>query len=106
MISAPFAPRSARRARRCGNCRALAIERRGDWVAIEVTANAFLHHMVRNIVGAAAGDGPAARAARAGAAQLESRQRSQGEATAAALGLYLWRVEYPPQFGLPRPIRL
>ena len=33
--------------------------------------------------------------------QLESRQRSTGEATAAAHGLYLWRVDYPAQFGLP-----
>ena len=29
----------------------LTVERDGDWVVIEVTANAFLHHMVRNIVG-------------------------------------------------------
>src|SRR3984885_9233137 len=31
--------------------RSLTIERRGDWIVIDVTANAFLHHMVRNIVG-------------------------------------------------------
>ena len=33
--------------------------------------------------------------------QLESRQRSTGEATAAAHGLYFWQADYPPEFGLP-----
>jgi tRNA pseudouridine38-40 synthase len=79
----------------------LVINRHGGWLTIDVTANAFLHHMVRNIVGTllaiGRGDAPAGRARE----QLESRQRATGEATAAAHGLYLWRVDYPPQFGLP-----
>ena len=41
----------------------LSVTRRGDWLAIEATANAFLHHMVRNIAGAliriGKGDAPA-----------------------------------------------
>ncbi len=77
------------------------VERQGDWVHIDVTANAFLHHMVRNIVGLllAIGIGrvPPERARQ----QIEGRQRSRGEATAAAQGLYLWGVDYPPEFGLP-----
>jgi len=83
--------------------RTLDIERRGDWVRIEVTANAFLHHMVRNIVGllltVGLGRAPPERAR----AQLESRDRASGEATAAAHGLYFWRVEYPEAFALPEP---
>jgi tRNA pseudouridine38-40 synthase len=79
----------------------VAVGRQGDWVHIDVTANAFLHHMVRNIVGLllAVGIGrvPPERARQ----QIESRERSQGEATAAAHGLYLWGVDYPPEFGLP-----
>ena len=79
----------------------LTVRRRDDWVSVDITANAFLHHMVRNIVGTlvAVGLGDA----RPGRVreQLESRQRSTGEATAPAQGLYLWRVEYPPEFGLP-----
>jgi tRNA pseudouridine38-40 synthase len=79
----------------------VAVGRHGDWVYIDVTANAFLHHMVRNIVGLllAIGIGrvPPERARQ----QIEGRERSQGEATAAAHGLYLWRVDYPPEFGLP-----
>jgi tRNA pseudouridine38-40 synthase len=79
----------------------VAVARHGDWVQIDVTANAFLHHMVRNIVGLllAVGTGrvPPDRARQ----QIEGRERSLGEATAAAHGLYLWRVDYPPEFGLP-----
>ncbi len=80
----------------------LSVRRRDAWICIEVTANAFLHHMVRNIVGTllavGLGDAPAGRARE----QLESRRRSTGEATVAAHGLYLWQVDYPPEFGLPR----
>ncbi|HLQ12645.1 MAG TPA: tRNA pseudouridine(38-40) synthase TruA [Steroidobacteraceae bacterium] len=79
----------------------LVVRRRDEWVQVDITANAFLHHMVRNIVGTLVavglGDAPAGRAGE----QLESRQRRTGEATAPAHGLYLWRVEYPPEFGLP-----
>jgi tRNA pseudouridine38-40 synthase len=79
----------------------LRVRRRDAWVVVEVTANAFLHHMVRNIVGTllavGLGDAPASRARE----QLESRQRASGEATVAAHGLYLWQVDYPPEFGLP-----
>jgi tRNA pseudouridine38-40 synthase len=80
---------------------ALAVRRHGPWVSVEISANAFLQHMVRNIVGTllaiGQGDEPASRARE----QLDSRQRSTGEATAAAHGLYFWQVEYPPEFGLP-----
>jgi tRNA pseudouridine38-40 synthase len=79
----------------------LTVTRAGEWLTVEVTANAFLHHMVRNIVGllvaVGVGDAPPEQAL----VQLESRQRSSGEATAAAHGLYLWRIRYPAAFGLP-----
>ncbi|MFI4914332.1 MAG: tRNA pseudouridine(38-40) synthase TruA [Steroidobacterales bacterium] len=81
--------------------RMLEVRRHGEWISIDIAANAFLHHMARNIVGLllaiGRGDEPPERAR----LQLESRRRSDGEATAAAYGLYLWRVDYPPQFGLP-----
>lgn len=81
--------------------RALAVERAGDWIMLDVTANAFLHHMVRNIVGLLLAIGLGKVAPKRAREQLESRQRSTGEATAAALGLYFWRVEYPQAFELP-----
>jgi len=81
--------------------RALRLQRSGDWLAIDITANAFLHHMARNIVGLLLAIGLQRVPPERARMQLESRQRSQGEATAAAVGLYLWRVEYPSGFGLP-----
>jgi tRNA pseudouridine38-40 synthase len=80
---------------------ALCVSRNGPWVAIDVTANSFLHHMVRNIAGLLIMIGHARLPPERARDQLQSRQRSTGAATAAAHGLYLWRVEYPPQFGLP-----
>lgn len=79
----------------------LEITRRDALLCIAVTANAFLHHMVRNIVGTLLAIGRGDAAPTRAREQLESRQRSTGEATAAAHGLYLWSVDYPPQFGLP-----
>ncbi len=101
MTSAPFARSNVSRTRRCGILRRLTIERTGDWVTIEVTANAFLHHMARNLVGALLAIGLERAAPESARAQLESRVRDVRTATAAAAGLYLWRVEYPPPFALP-----
>lgn len=81
--------------------RALTVIRSGDWVVVDVTANAFLHHMVRNIVGLLLSIGQGRAAPERAREQLQSRERSTGEATAAAHGLYLWRVDYAEQFGLP-----
>lgn len=80
---------------------ALTVQRAGDFVLIEVTANAFLHHMVRNIAGllihVGQGEAPPDLAARL----LVQRDRRLAPATAPAAGLYFWRVHYPPVFGLP-----
>ena len=83
----------------------LAVERHGDWVLIEATANAFLHHMVRNIAGLliAVGKGDASPAW--AAEVLAGRDRTRGAATAPAGGLYLVAVRYPEVFGLPAPDR-
>ena len=81
----------------------LTVERRGDWLVIEATANAFLHHMVRNIVGlliaVGKGDAPPEWAAQV----LSGRDRRRSAATAPAVGLYLWSVRYPEAFALPPP---
>jgi tRNA pseudouridine38-40 synthase len=80
----------------------LTVERRGDWVTIEATANAFLHHMMRNIAGLliaiGRGEAPPAFAREV----LEGRDRTRNAATAPAAGLYLMSVRYPAAFGLPR----
>jgi tRNA pseudouridine38-40 synthase len=81
----------------------LDVARHGDWVVIEATANAFLHHMMRNIAGLliAIGKGKAPPAwARE---VLEGRERARSAATAPSAGLYLWEVRYPAAFALPAP---
>lgn len=79
----------------------LAVERVGDFVLLEVTANAFLQHMVRNIAGllvhVGRGEAPPAFAAEV----LARRDRRLAPATAPAAGLYFWHVKYAPVFGLP-----
>lgn len=81
----------------------LAVHRIGPLVRINVTANAFLHHMVRNIVGALVYVGVGRRPHEWVKEVLEARSRAVGAPTFAAAGLYLARVEYDPAFGLPAP---
>ncbi len=80
---------------------ALRVCRRDPWVTIEVTANAFLHHMVRNIAGllvsVGCGESPPERVATV----LAGRDRKANAATAPPDGLYLAAVRYPAGFGLP-----
>jgi len=82
----------------------LTVERRGDWVVIEATANAFLHHMMRNIAGLLISIGKGDAAPSWAREVLEGRDRTRNAATAPAAGLYLWAVRYPAPFGLPAPL--
>lgn len=81
----------------------LQVTRQDDWIGITVKANAFLQHMVRNIVGllvaVGRGDRPPAWAREV----LDGRDRTAGGVAAPAHGLSLVRVDYPPAFGLPTP---
>jgi tRNA pseudouridine38-40 synthase len=79
----------------------LTVERAGDWVAVEVTANAFLHHMVRNLVGVLIEIGRGEQPVSWAHHVLETKDRTQAGVTAPAEGLYMWSVEYPSAFGLP-----
>jgi tRNA pseudouridine38-40 synthase len=79
----------------------IAVERNGDQVVLEVTANAFLHHMVRNIAGTLIAVGVGERPAQWVAAALASRDRRAAGITAPAGGLYFLRIEYPHEFRLP-----
>ena len=81
----------------------LRVERSGPLVRISVTANAFLHHMVRNIVGALVYVGVGRRPHNWISDVLHARDRAAGAPTFAAAGLYLARVEYDPAFCLPAP---
>lgn len=76
--------------------------RKGDLVIVEIRANAFLHHMVRNIAGALIAVGCGERDPQWVAELLAARDRTQGEVTAPASGLYLVAVSYPEEFAIPR----
>ena len=79
----------------------IGVTRAGDWVTLEVTANAFLQHMVRNITGTLVAVGGGDLPAAAFVDILESRDRKQGGVAAPPHGLMLVSVEYPAEFGLP-----
>jgi tRNA pseudouridine38-40 synthase len=79
----------------------LTIQADGERIDFILRANAFLHHMVRNLVGTLVyvgkGKHPPAWARRV----LESRDRTQAAPSIAAEGLYLENVEYEAHWGLP-----
>ncbi len=79
----------------------IAVGRHGDEVWIEVTANAFVYHMVRNIAGALIAVGRGARPAAWLAELLAARDRRQSAATAPAAGLYFVGPRYAPRWQLP-----
>jgi tRNA pseudouridine38-40 synthase len=79
----------------------LDIERRGDWVLFDFHANAYLHHMVRNLVGTLLQVGKGRREAKWVAEVLASRDRARAAATFDGAGLYLMRIEYESRWALP-----
>lgn len=80
---------------------AVQVRRAGDFVLIEITANAFLHHMVRNIAGVLIRVGMGVEPPEWVAEVLAAKDRRKAAETAAAGGLYFVRVEYPEPFGFP-----
>ncbi|WP_018873569.1 tRNA pseudouridine(38-40) synthase TruA [Thioalkalivibrio sp. ALJ16] len=79
----------------------LSVRRHGSLVVLDIHANAFLHHMVRNIAGVllAVGDG---RMDTDWPQQvLAARDRRASGITAPAGGLYFVHVDYPAEFELP-----
>ncbi|HLX24046.1 MAG TPA: tRNA pseudouridine(38-40) synthase TruA [Usitatibacter sp.] len=81
--------------------REIRVERRGTLVVFTFRANAFLHHMIRNIVGSLVYVGAARERVEWIAELLALRDRREAAPTFAAGGLYLAGVEYDRSFGLP-----
>lgn len=77
------------------------VSRHQHMVIIEVVANAFLLHMVRNIAGVLMVVGSNEQPPKWVKEVLKSRERRFAAATAAPHGLYLTKVCYPEEFGLP-----
>ena len=98
---------SAFRAARCQastpvrEIREFNVTRNEDWISIDVTANAFLQHMVRNIAGLLVKIGQGDEEPAWAREVLDSRDRAKGGMTAPAHGLTLTRVDYPERDDLP-----
>jgi tRNA pseudouridine38-40 synthase len=79
----------------------LDIAREDDVIRFDLHADAFLQHMVRNIVGALVYVGSGRQAPGWTAELLHSRDRTRGAPTFAACGLYLTGIDYLPRWNLP-----
>ncbi|MGN6578709.1 MAG: tRNA pseudouridine(38-40) synthase TruA [Bordetella sp.] len=79
----------------------LDIEERGPFVVFTLKANAFLHHMVRNLVGALLQVGQGRESVAWMAQLLQARDRRLGAPTFMADGLYLSAIEYAESYALP-----
>ncbi len=88
------------------NLAQIAIQRHGDTIIFDLSANAFLHHMVRNIIGCLVYVGQGKHPPQWMHEVLESRSRNQAAPTFAPDGLYLHRITYDAQWGLPQVVQL
>ena len=86
------------------NVKRLDVTRIGEYVMFEIKANAFLHHMVRNIAGLLIEIG-------CGKADivwvdevLAVRDRTKAAKTAVPDGLYLTMIQYPEKYGIPMSV--
>ena len=85
---------------------AISVRREADRVILEIEANAFLHHMVRNIAGSLLEVGRGEQAAEWLACVLEKRDRALAGATAPAQGLTFIGPRYPAEWQLPPEVTL
>lgn len=85
------------------NVHQVQVVRCGHWVRVDIRANAFLHHMVRNIVGSLLQVGDGRRSPQWIGQLLAAGDRRKAGITAPAQGLSLRYVHYPLHFGLPPP---
>ncbi|GAB5414111.1 MAG: tRNA pseudouridine(38-40) synthase TruA [Congregibacter sp.] len=82
------------------NMHSIDVTRSGDYLQIRVQANAFLHHMVRNIVGSLLEIGRGRKPEHWMSELMIEGDRKKASATAPPQGLYLTCVVYPPEFAL------
>jgi len=80
----------------------ITVSRSGELIYLDIKANAFLHHMVRNIVGVLTAIGKGGKPVSWASRLLEQRDRRAGGVTAPADGLYLIAIDYPKKFAIPK----
>ena len=80
----------------------LTVQRRADLIVLDIEADGFLHHMVRNIVGVLLAIGRGEHEISWALEVLEARDRKSGGITASPHGLYFVHAVYPEHFAIPR----
>jgi tRNA pseudouridine38-40 synthase len=73
------------------------------WLYFKIKGNAFLHHMVRNLVGSFIQIGVGKQSAEWMSEVLAAKNRSIAAPTFSPAGLYLTQITYPEQFQIPQP---
>ncbi|MGL4766609.1 MAG: tRNA pseudouridine(38-40) synthase TruA [Formosimonas sp.] len=81
----------------------ISVQRHGDLVIVSLSANAFLHHMVRNIVGSLVYIGAGKQSVDWLGELLTQTNRTLAAPTFSPAGLYLAAIHYDAQYGLPTP---
>jgi tRNA pseudouridine38-40 synthase len=79
----------------------ISVTRQGDMVILDITANAFLYHMVRNIVGSLIAVGQGEKTVSWFSEVFEGQDRKLAGVTAEAQGLCFMSVRYDPKYKLP-----
>ena len=83
----------------------IAVKQQGELLYIDIHADGFLHHMVRNIAGVLIAIGKGEQDVNWSQTVLERCDRTLGGVTAQASGLYLVKVQYDAKYGLDSTIR-
>jgi len=81
---------------------AISVYTHGELVVLDVQANAFLHHMIRNIAGVLISIGAGEASPEWALEVLKAKDRRKGGVTAPPHGLYFVDVKYPQEYGLPK----
>lgn len=84
--------------------KSVSVRQQGEFIFVNITANAFLHHMVRNIMGCLLRVGEKKEKPEFVQNILEVRDRTKAPDTAKPSGLYLVKVDYPVAFSLPENV--
>lgn len=84
------------------NMQHITVSRQNHYLIVDIKANAFVHHMVRNIVGSLLEVGYGNKPENWLGELLQAKDRTLAAATAKAEGLYLVAVDYPEIFAIPK----
>jgi tRNA pseudouridine38-40 synthase len=87
------------------NVHEISVSRQGEFIFLDIRANAFLYHMVRNIAGSLVAVGKGEQDADWFAGVFRARDRRLAEKTASAAGLYLLQATYEAKYKLPTQLK-